>query len=297
MAKLIVPAGKSVPGGGATRPATASSDTAASGLYPVHRRVCVGALPLDPLTLDEAVVWVLRYIGSRGNRPPARICCPNAALVWLAETDPGFADLVASSNVVVADGLPLLWAASFLGTPLAGQVRGVDLMERICAAGAAAGMSFYILGGLPEAAEIAAARLMKSYPGVQLAGVDCPPIGFDRDPVMSQRVREKIVTAAPDFLIVALGSPKQEWWIAKNYRDLPVGAIHGVGAAVDTYAGLRSRPPIWMRNIGLEWLGRLLAEPQRLWRRYIFGNSHFLFIVFRQWLRKRRSPGNGREGS
>jgi N-acetylglucosaminyldiphosphoundecaprenol N-acetyl-beta-D-mannosaminyltransferase len=112
---------------------------------------------------------------------------------------------------------------------------------------------------------------------------------------MNREVLEKIIAAAPDFLIIALGSPKQEWWIYENYRDLPVGAIHGVGAAADTFAGLRKRPPVWMRNIGLEWLGRLLAEPHRLWRRYIFGNTRFLYIVFQQWLtgrrlRSRRAP-------
>jgi N-acetylglucosaminyldiphosphoundecaprenol N-acetyl-beta-D-mannosaminyltransferase len=260
-----------------------------------EKRVLIGTVPLDPISLPEAVVWTLNCLEIRGNRPPARISCPNASLVVLAQRDPAFREMVRTSELVVADGLPLLWAAALLGTPLAGQVRGVDLMEEVCAAGAARGMSIYIVGGLPGAAERAAERLASLHPGLRVAGLDCPPIGFERDPQLSRQVVAKIAAAAPDFLIVALGSPKQERWIAEVYRELPVGVIHGVGAAIDTVAGLRQRPPEWMRNIGLEWFGRLLLEPRRLWRRYMFGNLRFLRIVWRQWRAERRNrrPASG----
>jgi N-acetylglucosaminyldiphosphoundecaprenol N-acetyl-beta-D-mannosaminyltransferase len=162
-------------------------------------------------------------------------------------------------------------------------------MERICAAGAVSGMSFYIVGGIPGAAEIAANRLTERYPGLRLAGIDCPPDAFEADPGMNRQVCEKIIAAKPDFLIVALGSPKQEYWIHRNYRNLPVGIMQGVGAAVDTLAGLRQRPPVWLRKIGLEWLGRLFAEPRRLWRRYLFGNPRFLYLVFHQWRNTRHA--------
>ena len=264
---------------------------APSGLRPSKPRAFIGTIPMDTVTFDEAVSWTLAYIENRGDASPARISCPNAQLITLADTDERFAHMVRSSDLVVADGLPLVWASVLLGTPLGGQIRGVDLMERVCAAGASKGLRFYILGGLPKAAEIAAERLMATHPGLQLAGTDCPPVGFENDPVQNQLVRDKITAAEPDFLIVALGSPKQERWIYDNYRDLPVGVIHGVGAAVDTLAGLRKRPPLWMQNAGLEWLGRLISEPRRLWRRYFFGNSHFLYLIFRQWWGSRlRTP-------
>lgn len=252
-------------------------------LRPEKPRVFIGSVPMDTVNFDEAVAWALNYIENRGDRQPARISCPNAQLITLADSDERFAHMVRSSDLVVADGLPLVWASVLLGTPLGGQIRGVDLMERVCAAGAHKGLRFYILGGVPGAAELAATKLLHRYPGLQLAGTDCPPFGFESNPEQNQAVRDKIALAAPDFLIVALGSPKQERWIYDNYRELPVGVIHGVGAAVDTLAGLRKRPPLWMQNIGLEWLGRLLSEPRRLWRRYLFGNSHFMFLIFRQW--------------
>ncbi len=252
------------------------------------KRVSIGTLPLDPVTLSQAVLWILGYLRSADSRLPARISCPNASLIVLAEADPGFAKTVSTANVVVADGKPLLWAAFLLGTPLPGQVRGVELMEQICAGGAAIQMSIYIVGGLPGAAEKSANLLVTRYPGLRLAGTDCPVLHFEQNAAFNEQVLKKITAAAPDFLIVALGSPKQEWWIDRYFRDLPVGAIIGVGAAVDTYAGLRRRPPAWMQKVGLEWLGRLLREPGRLWRRYLFGNGRFLYIVVRQlWLARK----------
>jgi N-acetylglucosaminyldiphosphoundecaprenol N-acetyl-beta-D-mannosaminyltransferase len=253
-------------------PLAGSANQTADVRHPSRKRVSLGSLGLDAVTFNEAVTWTLEYIADHREGPPARICSPNAAIV-------------VEADLVVADGLPLVWVASLLGTPLRGQIRGVDLMEAICAAGASAGLSIYILGGLPGAAEKAAERLSSLSPELRIAGTDCPPIGFEIDVEVSRQVRERIIAAAPEFLIIALGSPKQERWIFDNYRGLPVGAIQGVGAAVDTVAGLRKRPPAWMRNAGLEWFGRLLNEPGRLWCRYLFGNARFVSIIFRQWLR------------
>jgi N-acetylglucosaminyldiphosphoundecaprenol N-acetyl-beta-D-mannosaminyltransferase len=263
--------------------------TATDGSRPAKERVPIGNLPLDTVTFDEAVAWTVDYIANRGNRAPARISCPNASLIALADEDPAFAHIIATSNLVVADGLPLLWAAAMLGSPLPEQIRGVDLLEGICSAVSSCDMSLYILGGLPSAAAIVGEKLLDRYAGLKIVGTDCPPVGFEDDSILNRQVRGRIETVAPDVLIVALGSPKQEWWIYNNCRDLPIGAIHGVGAAIDTLAGLRPRPPVWMRRLGLEWLGRLIAEPQRLWRRYIFGNSRFLRVVFRQWFAARFS--------
>jgi N-acetylglucosaminyldiphosphoundecaprenol N-acetyl-beta-D-mannosaminyltransferase len=255
-----------------------------AGIFRVSaKRVVIGNLNLDKATFDEAVAWTLNYIENHRGGPPARICCPNASLVVLAEADEAFAEIVRTSDLVVADGRPLLWAAALVGESLGDQIRGVELMEAICAAGASGGLNIYILGGLPGAAELAGQRLLARNPGLRLAGTHTPPIGFENHPAVNRQIKERIIAAAPDFLIVALGSPKQERWIFDNYRDLPVGAIQGVGAAVDTVAGLRKRPPAGMRNLGLEWLGRLLHEPRRLWRRYIFGNARFVYIVYRQW--------------
>src|SRR5271155_4733068 len=156
----------------------AGQPSAPAGNSPASaKRILVGAGPLDTVTFDEAVSWTVNYIEKRGNDPPARISCPTAFLVVLADADQAFADIIRASNLVVVDGKPLVWAASLLGTPLPSQIRGVDLMESICAAGAAREMSLYILGGVPGAAESAAERLLECNPGLRVAGIDCPPVG------------------------------------------------------------------------------------------------------------------------
>ncbi len=111
-------------------------------------RIFVGAVSLDTLPFNEAVQWVLRHIEKKDAAAPVRIVCPNASLVALAEADPSYAKMIRACELVVPDGLPLIWAASLLGTPLPGQIRGVDLMEAICEAGGALRMSLYIVGGL-----------------------------------------------------------------------------------------------------------------------------------------------------
>lgn len=248
-----------------------------------HARIPVGPVMLDTVTYEEAVNWAVACITAKTEvGMPARIVTINAQLVHLAHQSERFARIISGSDLVVADGLPLVWAARFLGRAVGGQIRGVDLMESICSSGGPVGLTVYILGGLPRAAGIAGERLAARYKGLRIVGTDCPPVGFESDPALNEAVVQRIISARPDLLVVALGAPKEEHWTEDNYRRLPARVIIPVGAAVDTIAGLRSRPPVWMRKIGLEWFGRLLLEPRRLWRRYLIGNSIFIYLVFRQ---------------
>jgi N-acetylglucosaminyldiphosphoundecaprenol N-acetyl-beta-D-mannosaminyltransferase len=247
-------------------------------------RVNIAGILMDTHNEEEAVQWAISKLTSKESGCAARIVCPNAQLVYLSHSRKKFAQILQASDLVVADGLWVVWASYILGTPLGDQIRGVELMERICAEGASLGIRIYILGGLPGAAARAAERLEAMSPGLRIAGTDCPAMGFESDPVLNENTLQKIIETAPDFLIVALGSPKQEYWIEDNYHSIPARVIIGVGAAVDTFAGLRSRPPLWMQDIGLEWFGRLLLEPQRLWKRYLISNFVFIYLVLKQRL-------------
>jgi N-acetylglucosaminyldiphosphoundecaprenol N-acetyl-beta-D-mannosaminyltransferase len=208
---------------------------------------------------------------------------PNAQLVTLAARDRRFAEALRAADLSVPDGISVVLAARLLGRPIPERVAGGDLMERLCAEAARHGFSVFFLGGLPEAAAMAAAKFRRRYPALRIAGTYCPPRGFERDSMESAHIRRLIKDAAPDLLCVAFGAPKQEIWMHENCSSLPISAAIAVGAALDTQAGLRKRAPRWTQGIGMEWLYRLIREPKRLWRRYLFGNTQFVLLVLRQW--------------
>ena len=250
-------------------------------------RVSFGRAPVDMVTMRSATEWLLRVLdGPRGV--PHLIMGPNAFLVTLAQRDPRFADALAHASLCLPDGMSVVWGSRLLGRPIPERVPGGEFMEAMCALAAGRGKSVYFLGGLPGAARKAAEVLIARYPGLLIVGTDCPEPGFDRDPLATRGVLDRIRMAKPDLLCVALGAPKQEIWMLDHCRSLPIGAALSVGAALDTTAGLRKRAPRWTHEIGAEWLYRLVMEPRRLWRRYLVGNAEFGAIVVREWLRLRR---------
>jgi N-acetylglucosaminyldiphosphoundecaprenol N-acetyl-beta-D-mannosaminyltransferase len=160
-------------------------------------------------------------------------------------------------------------------------------MDYLCEAADARGDSLFLLGAMPGVAELAAAKLKEQYPGLTIAGVASPPVGFERDRRELDRIRQQITAAAPMLLFVGFGAPKQEIWMRDELPGLPVGAAIAIGAAIDTMAGIKKRPPTWMRGMGIAWIHRLAHEPRRLWKRYLFGNLRFLAILLSACVKQR----------
>jgi N-acetylglucosaminyldiphosphoundecaprenol N-acetyl-beta-D-mannosaminyltransferase len=250
-------------------------------------RVSFGRAPVDRVTMRGATDWLLRVLDSPRGAPHL-IMGPNAFLVTLAEQDPRFAEALAHASLCLPDGMSVVWASRLLGKPIPERVPGGEFMEAMCALAAHRGKSVYFLGGLPGAARHAAEVLAARYPGLLVAGTDCPEKGFDRDLRATKAVLDRIRAARPDLLCVAFGAPKQEIWMLDHCRTLPIGAALSVGAAFDTTAGLRKRAPTWTHQLGAEWLYRLVMEPRRLWRRYLIGNAQFGAIVLREWIKLRK---------
>ncbi len=254
-------------------------------------RVWFGAAPVDPLGMDQAAACIFEEIERRRGAPdgePLQIMGPNAFLVTLAAKNTAFAKALRRADFSLPDGMSVVWGTRLLGRPVPERVPGGELMERLCALAAQRGDSIFLLGGLPGAASGAARTLCARYPGLRIAGTDCPEPGFEQDHDRNEIVRARITAAKPDLLFVALGAPKQEIWMLDECPTLPVGAAMSVGAAFDTLAGLRKRAPAWTHNIGLEWAYRLAMEPRRLWKRYLLGNTKFAAITLREWVRLRR---------
>jgi N-acetylglucosaminyldiphosphoundecaprenol N-acetyl-beta-D-mannosaminyltransferase len=249
--------------------------------------VSFGKAPVDRVTMKSASEWLARVLdGPRGM--PHLIMGPNAFLVTLAESDPRFAEALAHASLCLPDGMSVVWGSRLLGKPIPERVPGGEFMEAMCALAARKSKSIYFLGGLPGAARRAAEVLAARYPGLVVAGADCPDKGFERDPEASKAVLDRIRMARPDLLCVAFGAPKQEIWMLDHCLGLPIGAALSVGAAFDTTAGLRKRAPQWTHAIGAEWLYRLALEPRRLWRRYLLGNAQFGAILLKEWVKQRK---------
>jgi N-acetylglucosaminyldiphosphoundecaprenol N-acetyl-beta-D-mannosaminyltransferase len=211
------------------------------------------------------------------------VCVATVHMVMEAHDDPEFAAKVNAAELVVPDGMPLVWMQKRLGAQEASRVRGNDLTINLCRYAEGAGMSVGFYGGRQEVLEAIEARADRDFPTLKIAYAYAPP--FRK---LSEEEDAKVVAgierSAPDILFVGLGCPKQENWMAAHRGEVKAVMV-GVGAAFDFYAGNLREAPRWLSNLGLEWLFRLAMEPRRLWRRYLVLNPRFMWLAARQ-LRK-----------
>lgn len=184
-------------------------------------------------------------------------------------------ELYRRADWIVADGVPLLWAARLRGRSLPERIAGSDLVWRLAERASREGRSLYLLGGEGEAARIAAERLQERFPGLSIAGCWSPQVGARPGDDEIERLARRIVPGHPDLVLVALGSPKQEWVISGLRPRLPGAWMLGCGITFSFVAGQVQRAPIWMQRAGLEWLHRLAQEPRRLAGRYLLRNLPF----------------------
>jgi len=249
-------------------------------------RLLIGNTWVDNVTMPEAVAAVDRLI-LRGA--PAMVVTPNVDHLVRMTWDPAFAQVVAAADLVLPDGLPLVWASRLLnlvlGQPgLKQRVAGSDLFVRLCQHAATAGHRVFFFGGAPGAAEGARAVLTQRFPDLRVVGTHCPPMGFEQDPKSNEQAIRRIRQARPDILFVGLGSPKQELWIARQKHRCEVPVLIGVGISFGFVCGQVKRAPLWVQRAGLEWLHRMVQEPGRLWRRYLLRGPWFVPLIAAQML-------------
>ena len=248
-------------------------------------------IAIDDVTMAEALE-ALVMLARRGT-PPAYVVTPNVDHLVKLEDDREFRDVYARADLVLADGVPLIWASRLLGTPIRCKVSGSDVFPAFAPIAAANGLRLFFLGGRPGAAARAADVLRGRHAGLRIVGTYAPPFGFDRDPLENARAVERVRAAAPDVLFVGLGAPRQEKWIARHLAELSVPVSMGVGVSFEFVSGDVRRAPVWMQRHGLEWSWRLAMEPRRLWRRYLVEDLRFLRLVAGEKLGRRRHPRPG----
>jgi N-acetylglucosaminyldiphosphoundecaprenol N-acetyl-beta-D-mannosaminyltransferase len=217
---------------------------------------------------ERRVVTVVRRALARGHG--GRILTPNVDIVRQARLDPEVRAFLDDATLVVADGMPLVWASRLARNPLPERVTGSSLIWSLSAGLAADSRSVFVLGGdSPEIAAQAADRLAERFPGLDVAGHRSPPFGFDTDPDKVDEAVSAVVEAHPDLVFVGIGFPRQERLIGRLRAELPNTWFLGCGMAVNFVAGSQDRAPAWMQRAGLEWAHRLKTEPRRLARRYL----------------------------
>ena len=247
---------------------------------PVKGRVNVLGVGVDPLTVEELHAEIENLVRGRKR---GLVLNANAHCLNLCYEDPALRGFLNSAEVVFCDGAGVMLAARILGGRIPARITYADWAWQLAAFAAARGFSLYFLGARPGVAREAARRLKERYPELEIAGVRHGY--FDRSE--NEAVVEEINAAAPDILLVGLGMPLQEHWLMENRQRLDVGVALTGGAVFDYVSGRLRRGPRLLTRGGLEWLARLLAEPRRLWRRYLVGNPLFLLRVLRQRLETR----------
>jgi N-acetylglucosaminyldiphosphoundecaprenol N-acetyl-beta-D-mannosaminyltransferase len=224
------------------------------------------------MTRDQAAQAVMKLI--EAGRPSFFITA-NTHYAMLTAERPELRPINERAAFLLADGAPLVWASRRGPVPLPERVAGSDLVYDLCENAARLGRSVYLLGGAEGIADEAARRLQALYPGLRIAGTACPP----PDSLVGEGCRQVIAdvrAAGPDLLLVALGQPKGELWLAEHLDELGVPASVQVGATLDFVAGRVARAPRFLQEIGLEWAFRIYTDPARLFPRYV-KNARFVF--------------------
>jgi N-acetylglucosaminyldiphosphoundecaprenol N-acetyl-beta-D-mannosaminyltransferase len=254
-----------------------------------RRRVDLMGLPIDQLTEAHTVETVLdaARVGRGGclftpnlHHMQAYANGADGEVYERSSKLPG-------ARLVVADGMPLIWASRLRGTPLPERVAGSNLIWSLTAAAAQHDATIFLLGGNPGAAEACAERMRAEYPDVRIAGLLAPPNGFEKDERAIDEIVATLRAAGPEIVYLALGFPKQEELALQLAPHLPATWFVGVGISFSFVSGEVQRAPRWMQAAGLEWVHRLVQEPRRLFRRYVLDGLPFAVRMFTDALRSR----------
>ncbi len=240
----------------------------------VHFKVL--GVRVDAVQIPDVVGHMERWISER--RCSHFIAVTGMHGVSEAQRDPSFKEILNKADLVVPDGMPLVWIGRLRGHNLKRRVYGPELMLAFCEQTVHKGYKHFLYGGGPGVPELLAKVLEERFPGLEVVKTYSPPfrpLTVEED----AEVVEMVNRATPDVLWVGLSTPKQEKWMYEHRNKLQVGVMVGVGAAFDLNAGCVRQAPRWMRESGLEWLWRLLQEPRRLWRRYLVQGAEFVCSV------------------
>lgn len=232
----------------------------------------VTAAPFDVL-----VALILDWAKQRNSKS---VCVANTHMLVEAYQQPSFRKVLQQADMVTPDGMPLVWMLKLMGVKNQDRVAGLDLMRAVCQRASEQGVRVYFLGSMDLILQKMRRRLHREFPNLLIADMEplpFRPLTSEEDQALIQRVNE----SGAGLVMVALGCPKQECWMAEHKEEIKAVMI-GLGGAFPVYAGIHRRAQLWVRNIGLEWFYRLIQEPRRLWKRYATSIPLFMYLAVKQ---------------
>jgi N-acetylglucosaminyldiphosphoundecaprenol N-acetyl-beta-D-mannosaminyltransferase len=240
------------------------------------------SLEISVVSYQQAMDRILELATERES---SYACFSNVHMIVEAHKSLEFRKMVNQSNFAFADGMPLVFALKWLYGIRQDRIAGMDFMADVLKACEVRHLSIFFYGSTPEILASLQLYVTKKYPTLHLAGMISPPF---RELSMEENnsMIDQINASGANIVLVGLGCPKQETWMAKNSSRIQASLL-GVGGAFALYAGNAQRAPQWMRNVGLEWLYRLSQEPRRLAKRYVVTNSHFVYLFIKQFFSPR----------
>jgi N-acetylglucosaminyldiphosphoundecaprenol N-acetyl-beta-D-mannosaminyltransferase len=249
-----------------------------------RERVRVVSLDTDVVDHEYAIERVTELV-KKGNG--GYVCFSTVHMVMESYDSPEFAAKVNGADMIVTDGMPIVWMQKLQKHGGGSRVRANDLMILLCERAERDGLKVGFYGGRPDVIEAIRARAKRDFPDLKIVYAYSPPFR-SLTPDEDESVTREINAANPDILFMGLGCPKQENWMSAH-RDRIKAVMLGVGASFDFFAGNVKESPAWLGRLGLEWLYRLIQEPGRLWRRYLILNPRFVWHALRQLISGRRN--------
>lgn len=250
-------------------------------LYQYHSHFILG-MRVDYVTYDSVWELICRKIN---NSESGYICVGTVHMVMESFDNSYFREIVNMADIVTPDGMPLVWGLKLLGIKNAQRVYGPELTPFICKKAEESSIPVGFYGGSQKTLELMIRNLKVRFPNLKITYAYSPPFRKLTDEE-DKKVIDEINSSGARILFVGLGCPKQERWMYEH-KDKVKAVMIGVGAAFDFIAGVKPRAPEWMQNMGLEWLFRLLTEPKRLWKRYLYNNPRFIYHFGKQVLKEK----------
>lgn len=243
----------------------------------MQNRIEILNCPIDKLTMQETLDTIDNAI--KTSTPIQHVVVNAAKLVYMQKDKKLYASVV-NSDIINADGKAVVWASRFLGQPLPERVAGIDLMQNLVEMANRQGYRIFFLGAKEEIVKSVVEKYASQYDASIIAGYRNGYFSTEEEPEVARQISQ----SGADILFVAISSPKKEIFLNTYKEMIEIPFIMGVGGSFDVVAGKTKRAPLWMQKSGLEWFYRLLQEPRRMWKRYLYTNTMFIYLVLKEKL-------------